>query len=83
MAINFLTQRKLEDFTRSFLKGTPFTARISNRSDGTFIEVIANPGSVESIFTRLFNVSIPKGDKPNDTLLDVTCIIKENGGLLK
>lgn len=80
MALNFLTQVKLEDFIRSHIKGTTFATKISNRSVGTVIEVIARPDSIESILLRTYNVTIPKGDKPSDTLQDVVAIIKEQGG---
>lgn len=80
MALNFLSQVKLENFVRSYIKGTTFAAKVRSLDYGTFIEVIARPDSHESILLRTYNVTIPKGDKPSDTLQDVVAIIKGQGG---
>jgi len=69
MALNFLPQVKLEDFIRSHVKGTTFAAKVRSFDYGTFVEV--------STGSKTYNVSIPKGDKPSDTLQDVVAIIKE------
>lgn len=74
MTINFLTQRKLEDFIRSHAKRTSFSVVIFTAEYGTSIKVSGGQ--------KQHHVPIPNGDRASDTLADVNCIIKENGFLI-